>query len=218
MSEIFGGGPGQIRASYSGEYGFKTPPPDLPSLLLNERIVYLGTPINDVVAELLIAELLYLESEDNAKPIELYINSPGVAGFETSAFAIYDTLRHVRMPVKTICLGIAGGFSALLLSAGTKGQRMSLPNSRVILYQPYGGARGQATDINIRAQEMLNTKRTLNHLLSEHTGQPVAKIDSDTERLYYMSPEEAVSYGLIDRVLEPSANKMAKLKAVGAPL
>lgn len=218
MSEIAGGGPGQIRASYSGEYGGRMPPPDLPSLLLNERIVYLGTPVNDLVAELIIAELLFLESEDPTKPIEIYINSPGVAGFETSAFAIYDTLRHVRMPVKTICLGIAGGFSALLLAAGTKGQRMSLPNTRIVLYQPYGGARGQATDINIRAQELLNTKRTLNGLLSLHTGKPAEQIDKDTERLYYMSPEEAVTYGLIDRVLEPSANKMAKLKAVGAPV
>jgi len=218
MSELVGSGPGQIRAAYSGEYGFRTPPPDLPSLLLNERIVYLGTPINDLVAELIIAELLYLESEDNAKPIELYINSPGVAGFETSAFAIYDTLRHVRMPVKTICLGIAGGFSALLLSAGTKGQRMSLPNSRIVLYQPYGGARGQATDINIRAQELLTTKRTLNGLLSLHTGKPIDQIDKDTERLFYMSPQDAVEYGLIDRVLEPSASKLAKLKAVGAPV
>ncbi|UFP95987.1 ATP-dependent Clp protease proteolytic subunit [Gloeobacter morelensis] len=218
MSELANYGPGEIRAAYSGDYGFRTPPPDLPSLLLNERIVYLGTPINDVVAELLIAQLLYLESEDNAKPIEIYINSPGVAGFETSAFAVYDTMRHVRMPIKTICLGLAGGFSALLMAAGTKGQRMSLPNSRIILYQPYGGARGQATDINIRAQELLTTKRTLNQLLSIHTGKTVEQIDKDTERLFYMSPQEAVSYGLIDKVLEPSANKLAKLKAVGAPV
>jgi ATP-dependent Clp protease protease subunit len=217
MSDL-AGGPEQIRAAYSGDYGFRLPPPDLPSLLLNERIVYLGTPINDLVAELIIAELLYLDSEDPQKPIEIYINSPGVAGFETSAFAIYDTLRHVRMPIKTICLGIAGGFSALLLTAGTKGQRMSLPNSRIVLYQPYGGARGQATDINIRAQELLTTKRTLNSLLSLHTGKPIDQIDKDTERLYYMSPEEAVGYGLLDRVLEPSASKMSKLKAVGAPL
>ncbi len=218
MSESANYGPGEIRASYSGEYGLRTPPPDLPSLLLNERIVYLGTPINDLVAELLIAQLLYLESEDPAKPIEIYINSPGVAGFETSAFAVYDTMRHVHMPIKTICLGLAGGFSALLMAAGTKGQRMSLPNSRIILYQPYGGARGQATDINIRAQELLTTKRTLNHLMSVHTGRDADQIDRDTERLYYMSPEEAVTYGLIDKVLEPSANKLGKLKAVGAPL
>ncbi|MBC8121130.1 MAG: ATP-dependent Clp protease proteolytic subunit [Gemmatimonadaceae bacterium] len=216
MSGYSNDGPAQIRASYSGDYGFRMPPPDLPSLLLNERIVYLGTAINDLVAELIVAQLLYLESEDPTKPISIYINSPGVAGFETSAFAIYDTLRYVKMPISTICVGIVGGFSALLLAAGTKGQRTSLPNSRIVLYQPYGGARGQATDINIRAQELLTTKRTLDELLSRHTGKSADQIDRDTERFFYMSPEEAVEYGLIDRVLDSrKAKELSQLKAIG---
>jgi len=204
---------------YEGGGGnFRTPPPDLPSLLLKERIVYLGLPLfsdDDSkrqlgidVTELIIAQLLYLEFDNPDKPIFFYINSTGTSwysgeaiGFETEAFAICDTIRYVKPPVHTICIGQAMGTAAMILSAGTKGQRASLPNASIVLHQPRSGARGQATDIQIRAKEVLHNKRTMLEMLSENTGRSVDQLSSDSDRMTYMTPDQALEYGLIDRVL-----------------
>ena len=204
---------------YEGGGGnFRTPPPDLPSLLLKERIVYLGLPLfsdDDAkrqmgidVTELIVAQLLYLEFDNPDKPIFFYINSTGTSwysgeaiGFETEAFAICDTIRYVKPPVHTICIGQAMGTAAMILSAGTRGQRASLPNASIVLHQPRSGARGQATDIQIRAKEVLHNKRTMLEMLSENTGRSVDQLSSDSDRMTYMTPDQALDYGLIDRVL-----------------
>ena len=198
-----------VQAPYYGDNFYRTPPPDLPSLLLKERIVYLGMPLVAAVTELLIAELLFLQSEDPEKPIRVYINSTGTSsyngepvGFETEAFAVYDTMRYIKPPIHTICIGTAMGMSAMLLSAGTKGCRASLPNASIILHQPKSYAQGQATDIQIRAKEVLANKTTMIDILSHTTGQSTEKISKDMDRLFYMTPHQAKEYGLIDRVLE----------------
>ncbi|MDV2995043.1 MAG: ATP-dependent Clp protease proteolytic subunit [Chroococcidiopsis sp. SAG 2025] len=198
-----------VQAPYYGDNFYRTPPPDLPSLLLKERIVYLGMPLVPAVTELIIAELLYLQSDDPDKPIKIYINSTGTSsyngepiGFETEAFAIYDTLRYIKPPVHTICIGSAMGMAAMLLSAGTPGCRASLPNANIILHQPKSYAQGQATDIQIRAKEVLANKATLLDIFAKTTGQPLEKIAKDMDRLFYLTPQQAKEYGLIDRVLE----------------
>ncbi|MBW4640963.1 MAG: ATP-dependent Clp protease proteolytic subunit [Gloeocapsa sp. UFS-A4-WI-NPMV-4B04] len=198
-----------VQAPYYGNASYRTPPPDLPSLLLNERIVYLGMPLVPAVTELIVAELLYLQYEDPDKPIKIYINSTGTSGyngdpvgFETEAFAICDTMRYIKPPIHTICLGSAMGMAAMLLSAGTKGCRASLPHATIILHQPKSYAQGQATDIQIRAKEVLANKATMIDILSRNTGQSTEKIAKDMDRLFYITPYDAVEYGLIDRVLE----------------
>ncbi|GJD21103.1 peptidase S14, ClpP [Rivularia sp. IAM M-261] len=198
-----------VQAPYYGDNSYRTPPPDLPSLLLKERIVYLGMPLVPAVTELIVAELLFLQSDDPEKPIKIYINSTGTSGysgepvgFETEAFAIYDTMKYIKPPIHTICIGSAMGMSAMLLSAGTKGCRASLPHSTIILHQPKSYAQGQATDIQIRAKEVLANKATMVDILSNTTGQTKQRIEKDMDRLFYMTPHQAVEYGLIDRVFE----------------
>ncbi|NEQ66954.1 MAG: ATP-dependent Clp protease proteolytic subunit [Symploca sp. SIO1B1] len=191
-----------VQAAYYGRSNYRTPPPDLPSLLLNERIVYLGMPLVPQVTELIIAELLYLQYQDPDKPIRLYINSVGTYGFETEAFAICDTMNYIKPPIHTICMGMAMGMSAMLLSAGEKGSRASLPNATIVLHQPQGAAQGQATDIQIRVKEVLANKATMLDVLSRHTGQSVEKITKDMDRMLYMTPETAMEYGIIDKILE----------------
>ena len=200
-----------VQSTYYGNTTYRTPPPDLPSLLLNERIVYLGMPLVSEVSKLIIAELLYLQYQDPDKPIRIYINSTGTSrydgepvGFETEAFAICDTMNYIKPPIHTICIGSAMGMAAMLLSAGTKGSRASLPNASIVLHQPKSYARGQATDIQIRAKEVLANKATMIDILSRNTGQQSEKIAKDMDRLLYMTPYEARDYGLIDRVLESS--------------
>lgn len=200
-----------VQSNYYGNTTYRTPPPDLPSLLLNERIVYLGMPLVSAVTELIVAELLYLQYADPEKPIRIYINSTGTSrydgepvGFETEAFAICDTMNYIKPPIHTICIGSAMGMAAMLLSAGTKGCRASLPNASIVLHQPRSYARGQATDIQIRAKEVMENKRTMLDILSRNSGQTSEKIAKDMDRLFYMTPYEAKEYGLIDRVLESS--------------
>jgi ATP-dependent Clp protease, protease subunit len=175
---------------------------DIYSRLLRERIIFLGTGIDDQVADSLVAQLLFLEAEDPEKDIQIYINSPG--GSVTSGLAIYDTMQQVAPDVVTICYGLAASMGAFLLAGGTRGKRMALPNARIMIHQPLGGAQGQAVDIEIQAREILFLKDTLNGLLAEHTGQPLEKIAEDTDRDYFLSPPEAVEYGLIDRVVDDS--------------
>jgi len=172
---------------------------DIYSRLLRERIIFLGTGIDDQVADSLVAQLLFLEAEDPEKDIQIYINSPG--GSVTAGLAIYDTMQQVAPDVVTICYGLAASMGAFLLSGGARGKRLALPNARIMIHQPLGGAQGQAVDIEIQAREILFLKDTLNGLLAEHTGQPLEKIAEDTDRDYFLSPEEAVDYGLIDRVV-----------------
>lgn len=210
-----------VQSPYGGDAFYRTPPPDLPSLLLKERIVYLGMPLVPAVTELIVAELLYLQYEDPEKPIKIYINSTGTSrydgepiGFETEAFAICDTMNYIKPPVHTICLGTAMGMAAMLLSAGTKGYRASLPNASIVLHQTKSYARGQATDIQIRAKEVFANKATMIDILSRHTGQPREKIAKDIDRIFYMNPEQAKEYGLIDRVLE-SSDELAKAIPAG---
>ena len=183
-----------IEQSSRGERSF-----DIFSRLLRERIIFLGTPIDDMVANLIVAQLLLLDSENPEKDIMLYINSPG--GSVTAGFAIYDTMQHIRADVSTICLGQAASMGAFLLAAGTKGKRMALPHSRVLIHQPLGGTQGQATDIEIQANEIIRIKKSLNSILSANTGQPLKKIEKDTDRDYIMTPEEALEYGMIDKVV-----------------
>jgi len=202
------------QTTYYGDAFYRTPPPDLESLLLQERIVYLGMPLAPAVAELIIAELLYLQSDDAEKPIKIYINSVGeIPGNETSAFAIADTIKYIKPPIHTFCIGFAVGMSAMLLSAGTKGFRASLPHARIVMRQPQGGARGQATDIQIQAKEVLTTRSTIIDIFSQNTGQPVDKIKKDMDRVFYMTPYEAKDYGLLDRVLESSKDLPKPLPA-----
>ncbi len=172
---------------------------DIYSRLLRERIVFLGTPIDDKVADTIVAQLLYLEAEDPEKDIYLYINSPG--GSVYAGLAIYDTMQQIQPDVSTICYGLAASMGAFLLSGGAKGKRMALPNARIMIHQPLGGAQGQASDIEIQAKEILYIKQRLNELLAEHTGQPIERIAADTERDFYMSSVEAKEYGLIDKVI-----------------
>jgi ATP-dependent Clp protease, protease subunit len=186
--------PTVIEQSSRGEKSF-----DIFSRLLRERIIYMGTPVDDMVANLVVAQLLFLESEDPDKDISLYINSPG--GSISAGMAIYDTMKHIRPKVSTICLGLAASMGAFLLSAGEKGKRLSLPNARIMIHQPLGGAQGQATDVQIMAKEILYTKNLINQLLAEHTGQPISRLEQDTDRDFFMSAEESKEYGLIDQVI-----------------
>jgi len=186
--------PTVIEQSGRGERAF-----DIYSRLLRERIIYLGEAIDADYANLIVAQLLFLESEDPEKDIYIYINSPG--GSVYSGLGIFDTINHVRPDVCTICMGLAASMGAFLLSAGTKGKRMSLPNSRIMIHQPLGGAQGQATDIEIQAKEILYLKKYLNDRLADHTGQPIERIQEDTERDFFMSAEEATEYGLIDKII-----------------
>lgn len=193
--------PTVIEASSRGERSF-----DIFSRLLRERIIFLGEEIDDEMANSIVAQLLLLDSENPEKDIMLYINSPG--GVITAGMAIYDTLKLIKADVSTICLGEAASMGAFLLSAGTKGKRMALPSARIMIHQPLGGAKGQATDIEIEAKEILRMKTMLNELLAQHSGQSIDKIKEDTERDYYMSAQEAVEYGLIDKVISSiSENK-----------
>ena len=173
---------------------------DIYSRLLKDRIIFLGTQVEDQIANLIVAQLLFLESEDPEKDIYLYINSPG--GVITSGMAIYDTMQYIKCDVQTICIGQAASMGAVLLTAGAKGKRFALPNSRIMIHQPLGGYQGQATEIEIHAKEILKIKKKLNEILSFHTGQSVKKIVSDTERDNFMSAQEAAKYGLIDQVVE----------------
>ncbi len=173
---------------------------DIYSRLLKDRIVFLGSPIDDNVANLIVAQLLFLESEDPDKDIHLYINSPG--GIVYSGMAIYDTMQYIKPAVSTICVGLAASFGAVLLAAGAPGKRFALPHSRVMLHQPAGGARGQAVDIEIHAKEILSLRESLNRILAEHTGQPMERIAQDTDRDFFMSTEDAKKYGIIDDVVK----------------
>ncbi|GAB1543169.1 ATP-dependent Clp protease proteolytic subunit [Scytonema sp. NUACC21] len=209
-----------VQAPYYGDSFYRSPPPDLPSLMLKERIIYLGLPLVSPdeykqqlgvdVTELIIAQLLYLQYDDPEKPIYIYINSTGTSwytgdaiGAETEAFAICDTLNYIKPPVHTICIGQAMGTAAMILSSGTKGYRASLPNGSIVLHQAKRRTGyGQATDIQIQAQEVLTNKQMILKIFSKNTGQPPEKIAKDMDRMYYMTPQEAKEYGLIDRVLE----------------
>ena len=192
-----------IEQSSRGERSF-----DIFSRLLRERIIFLGTPVDDMVANLIVAQMLLLDSENPEKDIMLYINSPG--GSVTAGFAIYDTMQHIRADVSTICLGQAASMGAFLLSSGAKGKRMALPHSRVLIHQPLGGAQGQATDIEIQAAEIIRIKKSLNEILASNTGQALSKIEKDTDRDYIMTPEEALEYGMIDKIFEPKKDKKAE--------
>jgi ATP-dependent Clp protease protease subunit len=178
---------------------------DIYSLLLKERIIMLGTPINDQIANLIVAQLLYLAREDPTKPIRLYINSPG--GQVYSGMAIYDTMQQIECPVSTVAVGFTASFGTVLLTAGTKGMRYALPHATIHMHQPLGGAQGQASDIAIQANEILRLRKSLNEILSHHTGQPIDRIQNDTDRDIFMSANEAATYGLIDEVLVGSASK-----------
>lgn len=173
---------------------------DIYSRLLKDRIIFIGTPIDDVVANLIIAQLLFLQMEDPEKDINVYVNSPG--GSVTAGLAIYDTLQFVKCDVATYCVGQAASMGALLLTCGTKGKRYALPHSRVMIHQPWGGAQGSASDIHIQAEEILKMKSTLNRILAKHSGQSIEKIEKDTDRDYFMSAAEAKAYGLVDEVIE----------------
>jgi len=172
---------------------------DIYSRLLKDRIVFIGSPIDDDVANLVIAQLLFLEAEDPDKDINIYINSPG--GVVTAGMAIYDTMQFIKPNVSTVCLGQAASMAAILLAGGTEGKRTALPNARILIHQPMGGARGQATDIKIQAEEIIRLREHLNNILAKHTGQPLERISTDTERDYYMSSEQAKTYGIIDQVV-----------------
>jgi ATP-dependent Clp protease protease subunit len=172
---------------------------DIYSRLLKERIIFLGTDVNEHVASLVIAQLLWLAAEDPEKDIQFYINSPG--GYVSAGLAIYDTMQYIQPDVSTICMGQAASMGALLLAAGTKGKRFALPHSRVMIHQPAGGAQGQASDIEIHAREILTLRERLNQILAKHTGQPLQQIEKDTDRNFFMSAEEAVKYGIVDEVL-----------------
>ncbi len=186
--------PTVVEQSGMGERAF-----DIYSRLLRERIVFLGTQVDDAIADSIVAQLLFLDAEDPEKDIQLYINSPG--GSVTAGMAIYDTIQQIRPDVVTICFGLAASMGAFLLTAGAKGKRMSLPSARIMIHQPLGGAQGQAVDIEIQAKEILYHKSRLNELLAHHTGKPLERIEADTERDFFMSAEEAKNYGLIDSVI-----------------
>ena len=173
---------------------------DIYSRLLKDRIIFLGYPINDAFANVIIAQFLFLESEDPEKDIFLYINSPG--GYISSGLAIYDTMQYIKPEIRTVCLGQASSIAALILASGTKGKRSALPNARILMHQPLGGASGQASDIEIQARELIRIRDTINHLYVKHTGQPIEKVEKETERDLYMDAKEAMQYGLLDSVIE----------------
>jgi ATP-dependent Clp protease, protease subunit len=183
-----------VEQSPRGERAF-----DIYSRLLRERIVFLGTPVTDDIASLIIAQFLFLEADDPEKDITFYINSPG--GSVTAGLAIYDTMQYVRCDVATLCMGQAASMGAFLLASGTAGKRFSLPNSRIMIHQPMGGFQGQATDIDIHAREILRLRHDLNKILAAHTGKPIKKVQTDTERDYFMNAEEACKYGIVDKVI-----------------
>lgn len=187
--------PTVIEKSDRGERAY-----DIYSRLLKERIVFLGGPINDAVANSIIAQLLFLESQDTKKDIKFYINSPG--GSVTAGMAIYDTMQHIKAPVSTICIGIAASMAAVLLASGEKKKRFALPNAEVMLHQVMGGAQGQASDIEITAKHIVNIKSKLNKILAKHTGQPMKTVEADTDRDFYLNPDEAKKYGLIDEIIK----------------
>lgn len=184
---------------------------DIYSRLLKERIIIIGQPIDDTVASLVIAQLIYLEAEDQEKDISIYINTPG--GHVTSGLAIYDTMQYIKPDIATICLGQAASFGAILLTAGAKGKRSALPHSRIMIHQPWGGVQGQASDIEIQTKEILNQRSRINEILEKHTGQSLKKIEKDTDRNYFMSAEDSRKYGLIDQVLtNKRSNEKVKRK------
>ncbi len=183
-----------VEQTGTGERGY-----DIYSRLLKDRIILLGTPVDDTIANLIVAQLLFLQSEDPKKEIDLYINSPG--GSITAGLAIYDTMQVISCPVKTYCIGQAASMGAVLLAAGSPGKRYALPNARIMIHQPWGGYEGTAADINIQAQEILRMRSMLNQIISKHTGQSLKKVERDTERDYFMSSEEAKAYGVVDSVV-----------------
>lgn len=187
-----------VEQSGRGERAF-----DIYSRLLRERIIFLGTPVDDKIADAIVAQLLFLDAEEPEKDVQIYINSPG--GSVTAGMAIYDTMQQIRPDVVTICFGLAASMGAFLLCGGAPGKRLSLPSARIMIHQPLGGAQGQAVDIEIQAKEILYHKQRLNELIAHHSGQPLERIEADTERDFYMSAEEAKNYGLIDQVLEKDA-------------
>ncbi len=195
--------PTVIEQTHRGERGW-----DIFSRLLKDRIIFLGTAVDDDIANVIIAQMLFLESEDPDKDIMLYVNSPG--GVVTAGLAIYDTMQHVKCDVSTICMGQAASMGALLLAAGTSKKRFALPHARILIHQPLGGFSGQATDIDIQAKEILRTRERLNQILSNHTGQKLEKVRTDTDRDYYMSASEAQEYGLVDEVLMPKTEEKDK--------
>ena len=198
--------PQVVETTHRGERAW-----DIFSRLLKDRIIFLGTEINDDVANIVIAQMLFLESEDPDKEIIIYINSPG--GVITSGLAIYDTMQYVRCPVSTVCLGQAASMAAWILAAGTKGKRKALPNSRIMIHQPLGGVRGQATDIEIHAREIIALRQRMNQIMQRHTGQPVEKIKEDTERDRYLSAEESKEYGIVDEVILPRKPEVSESKS-----
>ncbi|HWO70601.1 MAG TPA: ATP-dependent Clp endopeptidase proteolytic subunit ClpP [Actinomycetota bacterium] len=198
-----------IEQTSRGERSF-----DIYSRLLKERIVFLGTPIDDTVANLVMAQLLHLESEDPDKDIHLYINSPG--GEITALFAIYDTMQYIKPDVSTICMGQAASAAAVLLAAGAKGKRFALPHARILLHQPHGGAQGQAVDIEIQAREILRYRKLLDEILARHTGQPLEKVSKDTDRDFILTAAEAKEYGIIDDVITSRKEVAAELAAAAA--
>jgi ATP-dependent Clp protease, protease subunit len=178
---------------------------DIYSRLLKDRIIFIGSEIDDMVANALIAQLLFLEKEDSTKDIDIYINSPG--GSVVDGLAIYDTMQLIKPQVSTICVGLAASMAAVLLAGGAPGKRYALPNSKLLIHQPWGGFRGQVSDIEIHAREMQLTKKKLNEILAKHTGQPIKQVEKDTDRDHFMAPDEAKKYGLIDEIIEPESGK-----------
>ncbi len=192
-----------IETSGRGERAY-----DIYSLLLKERIIFLGTPINDVVGNVIVAQLIWLDSQDPERLIRLYINSPG--GQIYAGMAIYDTMQQLSAPIQTVAVGVTASFGTVLLAAGSPGQRFALPNATIHIHQPLGGTQGQATDIEIQAKEILRQREKINHILAEHTGQLLETIEHDVERDFYLSAEDALKYGLIDKVLEPAEQDKSK--------
>jgi len=184
-----------VESTNRGERAF-----DIYSRLLKDRIVFIGTPIDDQVANLVVAQLLFLQSEDPEKEVSLYINSPG--GQVNAGMAIYDTVQYIRPPVSTICIGMAYSMAAVLLAGGSPGRRYALPHANILIHQPWGGMQGQASDIQIHAKEILRTREQLNQILAQHTGQPIERVQQDTERDYFLTPESAKAYGLIDDIIQ----------------
>jgi ATP-dependent Clp protease protease subunit len=178
---------------------------DIYSRLLKERIVFIGTPIDDTIASLVIAQLIFLEADDPEKDISIYVNTPG--GSVTAGLAIYDTMQYIKPDIATICIGQAASFGAILLASGTKGKRSALPHSRIMIHQPWGGVEGQAADIEIQTREILNHRKKLNEILAKHTGQSMEKIEKDTDRNYFMSADESLAYGIIDTVIKEKSGE-----------
>jgi ATP-dependent Clp protease protease subunit len=185
---------------------------DIYSRLLKDRIIFIGHPIDDYYCNIIIAQLLFLDAEDSETDIYLYINSPG--GYITSGLAIYDTMQYIKADIRTICVGQASNISSLLLAAGTKGKRSALPNARIVMHQPLGGVSGQSKDIELQAKEILDIKDRLNRIYSLHTGKPLEQIERDTDRLFYMTAQQAKDYGIIDNVIEPNKEKIKKISEI----